>query len=184
MPMFPYWDIKDEDILPAVKAKKSSIIDEILALLSQSGKIPNFKVGANGINGEYDPRTDTVELNRWSGNNAATMAHELTHALRNRMSQQAVNWKYNPMSLEQAAFSDAMLKLDKRNTFRTGSPYRDDVEEQTAFGVGNHIDVKPQQSWEEEVRSYGVPHMDATNATEQAILRDLYAKALRTKKGL
>lgn len=183
MPMFPYWYIKDEDILPAIKAKKSVIIDEILTLLAHSGKLPTFKIGNQfGVHGEYDPRLDSIELNRWSGNSVATMAHELTHALSSRMTNSAVNWKYNPLSPEQSQFSDAAFKLDSAPKFKTGYAYRDHPEEAAAFGVGNHIDVPVQQPWEESTRGYGVPHMDATNATEQAILRDLYAKALKSKK--
>jgi len=183
MASFPYWDIKEEDILPAIKNKQSPIINEILQLLSLTGKLPTFGTSKyTQPMGEYHPGTDHISLSRWTGNNAQVMAHELSHALYDRMGKSAIQWKYNDRTPNQGQFSDAMYKLDRANDFHTtGSSYRDDIQEQKAFGVGNYIDVKPQQDWENATLVPGSQHMDATNATEQAILRSLYLKALQGK---
>lgn len=186
MPILSYWNTKDQDILSEMEKKKSPIVREILDLLRFSGKLPQFKIDPKlpyGTSGEYNPLNDTLGFNRWSGNRASTMAHELTHALSDRMARDAFRWKNSKdeLPVEQSRFVDAMQKLRTPSFKGTGDPYRDNREEQWGFGVGAFPGT-PLESWEKEFAYPGVPHQDPTNATEQAVLRDLYRRALQSKR--
>lgn len=184
MPLLQYWNIKDSDILPEIEKKNSPIIKEILDLLRFSGKVPNFTVDKNlpfGVSGEYNTRNDTIGFNPWSGNRPSTMTHELTHALSNRMAIDSFRWRNsnNQVSPEKLQFIDALQKLKNPSFKGTNDPYRDSTEEQWGFGTGAYSGVPP-ESWESYFNNSGTLHQDATNATEQAVLRDLYRRALQS----
>ncbi len=121
------------------------------------------------------PRYDAF---RNSDGKEATLTHEAVHALDYVMGRDAVRWERSYAATpEQKAFADAQTKLYPASSKvpKGGDPdpqYRHNGMEARAFGVGNMAVPKNFQAFR------GAPHYDATMASEAAVLRDLYRRAL------
>lgn len=168
---------------------------EIAVLLNSQGKLPKIVKGNLtdvAYNAEFDPAENTVTLNPNLNSNELQqgLAHELTHALNYVMQAEAraiLNNKQKIPTNEEQKFMDAWYKLDpdfsKLRKFQYPdseyNKYRHSFKEAPAWAVGRMEDPRTsltkQEYW---MSSPGGNHVDATLATEQAILRDLYARKI------
>lgn len=168
---------------------------ETAVLLNASNKLPSLKYSdqLKYENGTYSKNDNEIVINSalLSPEKSDTLAHELTHALRYSMQNTARSlfgaYQKDKTSLSpnDRQFMDAWYKLDpdftKLKSFQYPSSayngYRYSFTEAPAFAVGRMEDPRKQLSrteyWD---TSPGGEHFDATMATEQAILRDLYAR--------
>jgi hypothetical protein len=179
--------------------RSNSAAYEIATLLNATGQLPKIgfaKLSETGRSGEYDRQSNSITLNTDSKNLASTLPHELTHALRYVMrdkvrgiGEAARQTGVAPAGADKQLF-DAWTKLDpdfsKLPTLRypdaAYNRYRHSFAEAPAFAVGNMDSPQNFRSRGEYLMTNpGGSHVDATLATEQAILRDLYAKQLKLK---
>ena len=128
-----------------------------------------------GHEGEYNNWGNSIRINSEAGSIQNAFSHELQHAVDQAHARHltAISKQGNP-TREQQQFVDALTKLDTPTPLSTGdlNSYRTARNERQAYGVAN-MNYKG--------GSYkGTPHMDATEATQQAILMDL---AQRARKG-
>jgi len=168
---------------------------EMAVLLNAQNKLPSIAFNADMLeNGTYSKADNALVLNPTlsSPDKKNALAHELTHALNYKMQEEAralfgKSRRQGEDSLSQSEqqFYNAWNKLDpdfsklqKFNYPVQGyNQYRHSFTEAPAFAVGRMED--PRQSltrteyWN---TSPAGPHVDATIAQEQAILRDLYAR--------
>ena len=179
--------------------KPGSAAYEIAALLNATGQLPkiNFnKSMASEHSGVYDKESNSITVNANRKDLANTLPHELTHALRLIMQDRVRNMNETarqtgkPLTGVDRQLSDAWYKLDpdfsKLPTLRypdaTYNKYRHSFAEAPAWAVGNMDNPQNFRSRGEYLMTDpGGSHVDATLATEQAILRDLYAKQLKLK---
>ena len=186
MPLLSYWDDEDNNILPSF-AQKSSTVKDILDLLSLSGKLPNATIDKEqrlplGTSGDYYPLKDQITFHPLTGNTPSVGAHELFHALQARMGNKAYNlnksWR-SDLSTSDLQYLDAYEKLNSGGAIKNQPEegYRTRLDEAQAFGVGNYA-TGQRPSWEAEYSSKR-PHLDATNASEMAILMDLYKRTFK-----
>lgn len=166
-----------DDVLSHLNSGNADLT-ETLRLLEEADAMPTITmkplVGARGY---YSPRTNTIELSSPKG-----LPHEATHALDIQMKKKAKGHG-NPnldallLSPEEKQFKEAYQKLNPATSnlpMNRSDKYRTNPLELRAYGVGNTVNGDSE---------YPVaPHVDATMATEMAILRDLYARTLRKKK--
>jgi hypothetical protein len=158
-------------------------LKETFSLLEGADHLPNiaFKRQDPGTNGAING-FNRIELDPIAGINNQTIAHETTHSLDAAMARdyekisrrKLIGWPHDPEAL---SFHDAYKKLrpsDTKLPLDRTDAYRSSDKELRAFGVGNHASEAPS--------TYGRPHLDATMATEMAILRDLYKKMLKNGK--
>lgn len=162
---------------------------EAAVLLNATGQLPkiNFtNISKNGRSGEYDRESNSINIDSKT-NSQSTLPHELTHALRyvlqNKVREMGASAQQtgNPLVGINKQLFDAYYKLDpdffkipKLNyPDQEYQNYRYSYNEAPAFGVGNMESKADYYS-----TSPGGRHYDATMATEQAILRDLYARQL------
>lgn len=185
------------------KALQVPEVAKTLAYLKARERTPEIKVGylGEGTAGEFEHNfegkggkvTLSSGYENYEGKPSpaalATLVHELTHAQQQQFGNQYVEEKrrlpgtYGPNSTQ---FTDAYQKLvtnlDKPyeqrgeafNLAKKLDPawaakeqdYRASFAELPAFAVGNMINPR-------EVNRPGPPHLDATLATEQAILQEL-----------
>ena len=179
--------------------RSNSAAYEIATLLNSTGQLPkiNFsKSMGSKHSGEYDKKSNSITVNAARKDLANTLPHELTHALRlvmqdkvRAMNETAQQTK-TPLTGADKQLSDAWYKLDpdfsKLPTLRypdaTYNKYRHSFAEAPAWAVGNMDSPQNFRSRGEYLMTDpGGSHVDATLATEQAILRDLYAKQLKLK---
>ena len=158
-------------------------LEEIIKILSSIQALPqtaftSFKDPKQ--QGEWDPTTNTVYLNKNNPNDVQTQTHEFSHALQDKMQEYWFALKKKTqeggkLTADQTRFLEAMDKLqpEQSNLFPGAwkdsayQDYRTSWREAPAFGVGNM--ATPDKS-----KSAALPHYDATMAQEQAILRELY----------
>ena len=179
--------------------RSNSAAYEIATLLHSTAQLPkiNFsKSMGSEHSGEYDRKSNSITVNATRKDLANTLPHELTHALRlvmqnkvRAMNETAQQTK-TPLTGADRQLSDAWYKLDpdfsKLPTLRypdaTYNKYRYSFAEAPAWAVGNMDTPRNFRSRGEYLMTNpGGSHVDATLATEQAILRDLYAKQLGLK---
>ena len=147
-------------------------LQEIISILMGDNKMPSMSVGNISGYGEYNPKTNAITLSPYGGN-TNTLSHELTHALNEHMGWEDLRiWDSRKSSPQEQRFTEAYSKLNpnfsKVPSLAGDDPYRRSATERRAFGVGNHVggaSIYPER-----------PHMDATMATEAAILRDLFKR--------
>jgi len=172
---------------------------EAAVLLNSTGQLPSIVFSAipeAGVSGEYDKKTNSITLDSSKKKNDATLPHELTHALRyvlqskaREIGDTALQTGKFPTGIDKQYY-DAWYKLDPdlskltpmQYPDRNYQQYRFSFNEAPAWAVGNM--ENPQKSFtkgEYVMTSPGGGHYDATMATEQAILRDLYARQLNQK---
>jgi hypothetical protein len=164
-------------------------INDILNLLQMTNSVPTVQVKNMGALGTYNNASNTLTLSPYGGN-TTTVSHELTHALDHRMDDYADKLRSSGAQGLQQQFLDTYQKLDtlqnpsklipnqrnlatkdQLNDQQRYDMYRYSPNEVRAFGVGNQEDdggpgVEPRA------------HLDATQAQEAAILRDLYRRSL------
>ena len=167
---------------------------EAAVLLNAQGKLPSLKFASIpevGVNGIYSKTDNALTLDSSLNANDLpnTIAHELTHALTTAMQKTAgsiLDNKTKPTALEQQ-FMNAWYKLDPdfsklakfKYTDREYNQYRHSSREAPAWAVGRMEDPRQTLTQQEYfMSSPGGSHVDATLATEQAILRDLYARKI------
>lgn len=154
-------------------------VNENAATLQKIGATPQVQIKdlGSGVLGQFKPSTNTLRFPT-TNPDAKTIAHETTHALdeqmREKFLQYASLFPFSKQTSEQKNYIDAYRKLhledtklplDKEDVYRTNFP------ELRAFGVGNS--AVPYNT------GYALPHVDATMATEFAILRSLLNKTLK-----
>jgi hypothetical protein len=168
---------------------------EAAVLLNSTGQLPKLgfaKLSESGRSGEYDKESNSITLNTNAKNLATTVPHELTHALRYVIQDKVrrMGAAGTPLAGADKQLFDAWYKLDpdlsKMKSMKYPDSeyqnYRYSFTEAPAFAVGNM--ENPKQSFsraEYYATSPGGGHYDATMATEQAILRDLYARQRKLK---
>lgn len=171
-------------------AKNNPTLQEIISLLDQSKFLPQVETKPlNGVYGLYYPYSNNVVINEKQSENTVpqTFTHEFMHALDNLMYNKAFDYKWSEekggtLKNNEKQFKDAYYKLlpgssnliDLKEAKK--NPYRYKDTELRSFGVGRHAHP------EDTVEIPGTSHLDATMATEAAILRDLYLKTLKPKK--
>lgn len=165
--------------------EKSSVLDEVIAALNLANRFPAIqnKFIAES-QGTYNPLNNTVTLNPYNtrANRIEVATHELQHSLQEAMAKhfellrgrQQVDKNF--VGLEGNRFLDAYRAFSNRPEIPNSnySPYRNDFHEENAFGVGNYATDKIPDN-------RTAPHIDATQATEAAILRDLFTRSLKAK---
>ncbi|MEI6484476.1 MAG: hypothetical protein WCO62_13750 [Betaproteobacteria bacterium] len=172
---------------------------EAAVLLNSTGQLPkiNFaNFSEPGRSGEYDRKLNAITLAANRENLARTLPHELTHALRGVMEDkvrgisEAAKQTKTPLAGFDKQLVDAWYKLDPDFSKLPSLQYPDadyqnyrfSFGEAPAFAVGNMEDPRKSLSRAEYYStSPGGGHYDATMATEQAILRDLYARQANVK---
>lgn len=176
-------------------APPGSDLEEIRALLERTNSMPEVRIKADAPwrGGGYSREGNYLELNPISYMDQQNVInHELTHALNYKMSEKSrelSDRKYNKHEkltpaedrfLESKGLLDSDLLRLKRESYGGPSPswqynsyndYRHSNTEAPAFAVGN------MNSQRESVKPGG-SHVDATLATQQAIMRDLYRRSL------
>lgn len=171
-------------------AKNNPTLQEIVSLLDQSNFLPQLETKPlNGVYGLYYPYSNNVVINEKQPEQTRpqTYTHELTHASDNLMYNQAFDYKWSEehggtLKQKEKQFKDGYYKLLPGNSTLLDSqkvkkdPYRYKDAELRAFGVGRHAHP------EDKVEYPGTSHLDATMATEAAILRDLFIRSLNKKK--
>lgn len=175
-------------------ATPGSDLEETIALLNKTNSMPEVRIKEDSpsVGGGYSREGNYLHVNPNFFDLQNALNHELTHALNykiNEKSKELSDRKYNKRErltqaeerfLESKGFLDAdMLKL-KRQSYYGPSPswkynnyndYRHSNTEAPAFAVGNMASSKPSVS-------PGGSHVDATLASQQAIMRDLYNRAI------
>jgi hypothetical protein len=172
---------------------------ETAVLLHSTGQLPKIsftKLSQAGRSGEYDRQSNSIAIDKNNKNLDATLAHELTHALRYAIQNkvrglgEAARQTGVPLAGVDKQLYDAWNKLDpdltKMKPLNYPDPayqkYRFSFTEAPAFAVGNMDNPKQFVSKGEYfMTNPGGSHYDATMATEQAILRDLYARQANIK---
>jgi hypothetical protein len=175
--------------------KPNSDLEEIISLLRKTQSLPELQISSQlppYVGGAYARDTNTVELNPRARDPQNTLAHEATHAMFKDMRDKSLYLrdrqnKREPVSSADMSFVDAYNKLDPQlsRVPRMYYPdneynqYRHSFHELPAFAVGRMADPRKSLTRGEYFEtSPGGQHLDATLATEQAILRDLYNRTL------
>ena len=188
--------------LPAEWSKilaPNSAAYETAILLHATGQLPKIsftKLSEKGRSGEYDRESNSISINPSSKDLSTTLAHELTHALRHAMESKvrgigatAEQTGVPPTGIDKQLF-DAWYKLDPDTTKLKPlnypdakyQDYRFSFSEAPAFAVGRMDNPQKNLSREQYyMTNPGGSHYDATLATEQALLRALYAKQSNIK---
>lgn len=163
--------------------KKTQALKEMLDILSMLGKLPriNQKMAYPDTLGEYDPRTNVVSLHPAFGLNRNTIPHEFSHAVDYILDDYIAGYGKNPTP-EQINLRTARDKLNpgtsKLIPKNAQNTYRYTPTELRAFGVAN---AEAPDTFDGIFKlDQARPHMDATMATEAAILRDLFKRAIKT----
>jgi hypothetical protein len=180
--------------------QKGTAAYEIAVLLNATNKLPSISIDPKTkYNAYYSKDENSVFLNpsldKDSQKNA--LAHELTHAVRYSMQNDAraimsevAKKGASSVSNIDNQFVDAWSKLDpdfsklpkKEYPDSEYNKYRYSFTEAPAFAVGRMEDPRQFSSKGEYYStSPSGSHFDATMATEQAILRDLYARRIMEK---
>jgi hypothetical protein len=130
-----------------------------------------------GINGNYNGWENRIRLSPLADDPKSTVSHELQHAVDSILDGQRITTqrKGSSMTPQERQFLEAHQKLNEETKIPLGdlSRYRRSPGESRAFGVGN-MNYPHRGAFE------GTPHLDATMATEQAILLDLAKRALKS----
>lgn len=165
---------------------------ETTSLLEMLNRLPKMYIGGTdpGAYGSYRPFENKISISpdAFQDNRAhETVLHELTHSLYEQMSRSYFNTdaRYRrdfgfPTETDQQ-FVEGWDKLRPSASKlinpkeAKADPYRYGDDELRAFAVANHAFPKVQNH-------YPVPpHLNATLATEAAIMRDLYLRKLKQK---
>jgi hypothetical protein len=130
-------------------------------------------------NGNYQGWENHIKVNPFSENPRNTLSHELQHAVYNIMDGQryTTERKGSSMTPDERRFLEGHNKLNQETKIPMEglSRYRRSPNERQAFGVANS-NYPYKENYE------GSPHLDATLATEQAILLDLAQRALKSDR--
>jgi len=180
--------------------QKGTAAYEIAILLNATNKLPSLSVDPKTkYNAYYSKDDNSVFLNpsldKDSQKNA--LAHELTHAIRYLMQNDARSILHEIRKSGDSSVSNLdnqfvnawskldpdLLKLPKQQYPDSNyNNYRYSFTEAPAFAVGRMEDPRQYSSRGEYYStSPSGSHFDATMATEQAILRDLYARRIMEK---
>lgn len=171
----------DEKVNELRGLDKDHDLQELLDLLQQAKTMPTFKQDwlGGGTLANYKPFENQITISP-RGVNTMAIGHELQHAVDSSMANFNVKRMYESTSPEESQFLDAIQKLGPRTKLplnKDAGDYRTDTDELRAFGVGNYINNSPGQDYRKRFGDPGL-HVDATMASESAILRDLYRRAL------
>lgn len=196
-------DNQDDYLLNLFRGANNPDINDILDLLTQAQRMPKMSVSSRVRGyGDYNWSTNELRIHP-NGGSVNTAAHELTHALDNAMTRQYLDdEKKQKLGRDRERLLGPTLNnllggvspnpsldqwlggYDKLRASQTKIPmpdqdeYRTSPAEMRAFGVGNINDGGNPN----KVLGYNVnPHLDATMATEAAILRELYRRRLKLK---
>lgn len=180
---------------PDNKVSLSPDLQEIVNLLSKSNYGVQVETDPNidpGVYGEYQDSTKTVRLKpgkpgRINGVTESTIGHELTHALDYDVIKKVYgdltskDQTYKGLTPEESQFAKGTRKLSAEQTKvpldrDAESAYRRNPLEMRAFGVGNFL-PKGDETYENSAN----PHLDATMASEAAVVRDLYSRLLKSQ---
>lgn len=170
--------------------KNNSTLEEIVSLLDQAKSFPSVTSGYSEDSfGEYFPFKNNVQLNisKQSPQFPATLTHELSHALDSLMGKNYYDIIHRKLagtlpSKEEEQFLDGYNKLDPSKT--NFSRPMNTLQEKYRYSYPE------MRSWAVERHAYpelpalmpAKDHMDASLATEAAILRELYLRTLKSKK--
>lgn len=173
---------------------------QMVDYLGTRGRIPQFSVGTTQSpwsQGEYSPKTNTIHLGHGWTMYQDTIPHELAHATENALSEQYFSIPYSDRKQGKSKFAEAYRKLmldtklanvfsslpfrnlDPREWlanqldprwFADNRDYRSRSPELTAWGVETHSGVGGDKRRDPHKSP---PHLNATMATELAILMDL-----------
>lgn len=152
---------------------------ELLSYLDKFNVLPKVNVEPiPGAAGQYEFLRNQVTLNPYYNKGEDVAAHELTHALDNRMAWSSGLWSGNPSNPfsvkpteEQKRFVEAYNKLNPSSSKLPNLPkdqYRGRGDEMRAWGVSEQV----------RRESPAAPHIDPSMASDFDILMDLYKRAL------
>jgi hypothetical protein len=126
------------------------------------------------VEGRYNSWENDLRVSPYATSPINAFSHELQHAVDSAHDRLAshLKGKGTGSGLEQQ-FIDALKKIYKPTNIPLGdlNSYRSARNERQAYGVANSTYPGPYK---------GTPHLDATEATEQAILFDLAKRAIKT----
>jgi hypothetical protein len=163
-----------------VKVPPSSPLAETLSLLSAYSSLPSLSLqNLTGTYGFYDRLKNAITLDKRSAKDINLATHEYTHALDALMGREAqkILLSKDKVTPAESNFASAYMKLipgfSKVPRDEELNPneymYRNSSSELRAFGVGNFGGGA--------LANPTKPHVDATMATEAAILRDLLKRS-------
>lgn len=172
----PFGAFDDEDIREYGKINPT--LTELIQLLDLRQRLPAvIPTRLSDSYGQYRPMRNEIELNsRLSPVKLEnTLTHEMSHAVDATMDSAKVWEKDKP---EFKVFLEQAKKLEPKTSVLAPKQdsYRHSNSELRAFGVGNSAAPKG---------NFDTPsplHLDPTMATEAAILRDIFLRALKSKK--
>jgi hypothetical protein len=161
----------------------NDIMGQQYQYLRDMNRIPTMELGLGmdiGHEGSFDGITNRIKVNPFATNPERTLVHELQHAVTNRLGahRNIINRDTFQPTLEEERFADAVSKLHDVPTkipMEGLDRYRSSAHERQSYGVANSR--YPGKDVYE-----GTPHLDATMATEQAILLDLANRALKSNR--
>ncbi|CAB4132840.1 hypothetical protein UFOVP249_48 [uncultured Caudovirales phage] len=146
--------------------------------LKDLGMVPkmSFDYLSPGVEGQYNNWENNLKVSYEAGSPINAFSHELQHAVDAGHARNFSKIKSKGIDTqEERQFIDALKKLDEPTKIPLGdlNQYRSARNERQAYGVAN--------SNYRGGEYRGTPHLDTTEATQQAILLDL---ARRARKGV
>ena len=153
-------------------------IGQQYSYLKDMGMVPQMSLEylSPGTEGQYSNWENTLKINPQAGSPINAFSHELQHAVdaahARQYTQVSNRSDKNP---DDYRFMEAIKKFDAPSNIPKGdlNSYRAARNERQAYGVAN-MNYKGGEY-------NGTPHMDSTEATEQAILHDLAKRSLKGK---
>ena len=160
----------------------NDIMGQQYQYLRDMNRTPTMELGLDmnlDHEGNYQNWENKIKINPFAIYPERTLSHELQHAVHNMMGGQryTTEKKGSSMNEDERRFVEGSKKLDKETNIPLGdlSRYRRSPNERQAFGVAN-------SRYPDKMEFEGTPHLDATMATEQAILLDLANRALKSDR--
>ena len=159
----------------------NDIMGQQYQYLRDMNRTPTMELGLGmdlGHEGNYNNWQNHIKVNPFATNPERTLSHELQHAVRGIIGGQhyETRKKGSSMNEHERRFVEAAEKLQDTDTnipMNGLDRYRSSATERQSYGVANSR--YPGKDIYE-----GTPHLDATIATEQAILLDLANRALKS----
>ena len=158
--------------------RPGDVIGQQMSYLKDMNRLPTMSISPLpiGMNGQYNNWGNTLQVSPLAASMPNTFAHELQHAMDAAYAGHAASIKKKTnRTAEEQQFLDAYKKLEEPTKMPLGDmdSYRGSTNERQAFGVAN-------MNYPFPGAYQGSPHIDATEATEQAIKYDLARRALNS----
>lgn len=160
----------------------NDIMGQQYSYLRDMNRIPTMGWGLDmplGHEGNYNAWENRIKVNPLATNPERTLSHELQHAVDSILDGQryTTQEKGSSMTPDERRFLEGHSKINEETKIpmKGLSNYRSSRGERQSYGVANSRYPGP------DIND-ATPHLDATMATEQAILLDLANRALKSDK--